>query len=119
MDIVRLSISRPVGVTVAVLLVVMFGLIGLTQIPIQLTPTVDRPIINVRTTWPGRSPQEVVDQITIEQEDRLKNVANLRSMRSVSSEGQSEITLEFTIGSDISRALQEVADALRQVPSYP
>ncbi|UYV11366.1 MAG: efflux RND transporter permease subunit [Phycisphaera sp.] len=119
MDLVRLAIQRPVGVVVAVLIVVMFGLIGVGAIPIQLTPTVDRPIITVTTNWPGRSPQEVVDEITKEQEERLKNVSNLKSMRSLSSEGSASITLEYYIGSDIDRASQEVSDALRQVPEYP
>jgi len=118
-DFVRLAIQRPVGVVVAVLIVVMFGLIGVGAIPIQLTPTVDRPIITVTTNWPGRSPQEVVDEITKEQEERLKNVSNLKSMRSLSSEGSASVTLEYYIGSDIDRAMQEVSDALRQVPDYP
>ena len=119
MDLVRLAIERPVGVIVAVVLVVMFGLVGVGSIPIQLTPTVDRPIITVTTNWPGRSPQEVVDEITKEQEERLKNVSNLKSMRSLSSEGSAEVTLEYYIGTNIDRALQEVSDALRQVPDYP
>lgn len=119
MDIVRTAINRPVSVAVGVLLVVMFGLIGLTAIPIQLTPTVDRPIVTVSTSWPGRSPQEMVDEITREQEKQLKNVSNLRSMRSTSREGEAEIVLEFYLGADINRALQEVSDALRQVPDYP
>ncbi len=119
MNLVRLCIARPVGVAVGVLLVVMFGLIGLGAIPIQLTPTIDLPIITVTTNWPGRSPEEVVFEITQEQEERLKNVTNLRTMRSVSGEGVSTITLEFNLGSDINRALQEVSDALRQVPAYP
>jgi HAE1 family hydrophobic/amphiphilic exporter-1 len=118
-DLVRLAIQRPVGVVVAVLIVVMFGLIGVGAIPIQLTPSVDRPIITVTTNWPGRSPQEVVDEITKEQEERLKNVSNLKSMRSLSSEGSASVTLEYYIGTDIDRALQEVSDALRQVPDYP
>jgi len=119
MDIVRLAIQKPVGVTVGVLLLVMFGLIGLTQIPIQLTPTVDRPIITVETEWPGRSPEEVVEEITKLQEEELKNVSNLKRMKSVSSQGTANIELEFYIGADIARALQEVSDALRQVPEYP
>ncbi len=119
MDIVRYSISKPVTVAVGVILVVMFGLIGLTAIPVQLTPTVDRPIITVSTQWPGRSPQEVVDEITKKQEEQLKNVANLRKMVSNSSEGTAEITLEFAITADINRALQEVSDSLRQVEAYP
>lgn len=119
MDPIRWSINKPVSVAVGVILVVMFGLIGLGAIPIQLTPTVDRPNIEVTTRWPGRSPQEIVDNITREQEKRLKNVSNLKRMRSTSTEGQSTISLEFYLGADISRALQEVSDSLRQVPSYP
>ncbi|USN99330.1 MAG: efflux RND transporter permease subunit [Phycisphaeraceae bacterium] len=119
MDLVRLSINKPVAVTVGVILIVMFGLIGLTAIPIQLTPTVDRPVITVTTVWPGRSPQEIVDEVVKKQEEELKNVTNLRRMTSTTSQGMGAITLEFYIGSDISRAQQEVSDSLRQVPDYP
>ncbi|MEQ8850199.1 MAG: efflux RND transporter permease subunit [Phycisphaerales bacterium] len=119
MDIVKFSIAKPVTVTVGVILVVMFGLIGLTRIPVQLTPTVDRPIINVTTVWPGRSPQEIVEEIVKEQEEELKNVSNLKRMKSVSTQGNATIELEFYIGSSMPRALQEVSDALRQVSDYP
>ncbi len=119
MDIIRLVIAKPVAVAVGVILIVMFGLIGATSIPIQLSPNVDQPVITVSTDWPGRSPQEIVDEITKEQEERLKSIPNLDSMRSTTSEGSANITLEFTVGSDIGRALQEVSDALRQVPEYP
>ena len=119
MDVIKLAISRPVGVAVGVILVVLFGVIGASQMPVQLSPTVDRPEIQVATTWPGRSPQEVVDEITREQEEVLKNVDNLRRMTSVSRQGGSEINLEFYINADITRALQDVSDSLRQVPDYP
>ncbi len=119
MDLIRWSMSRPVSITVGVMLVVLFGLIGLTAIPIQLTPTVDSPVVTVHTAWPGRSPEELIDEVTRKQEERLKNVANLKTMRSTSREGECDITLEFTLGSNINRALQEVSDALRQVADYP
>lgn len=119
MDVIRFAISKPVTVTVGVILVIMFGLIGLRAMPIQLSPNVDRPEITVSTGWPGRSPQEIVEEITKEQEEQLKNVANLKSMKSVSREGASEIVLEFYIGTNINRALQEVSDSLRQVSQYP
>ncbi len=119
MDIIRLAINKPVGVSVGVLLLVIFGMIGLGAIPVQLTPTVDYPIINVDTAWPGRSPQEIIDEITKEQEEQLKNVSNLKSMRSLTSEGVVQITLEFYLGANINRARQEVSDALRQVPEIP
>ncbi len=119
MDLIRLVISKPVGVTVGVILAVMFGIIGLRTIPIQLTPTVDRPEITVSTVWPGRSPQEMVDEITRPQEEELKNVAGLKRMRSTSQTGMSTIVLEFSVGVDVGRVFQEVSDSLRQVSDYP
>ena len=118
-DLVRLSISKPVAVAVGVILVVMFGLIGVGAIPIQLTPNVDQPVITITTGWPGRSPEEIVDRITKEQEEVLKNVENLKSMRSVTTDTGATITLEFYLTTDIDRARQDVSDALRRVPDYP
>lgn len=112
-------ISRPVTVTVGVFLLVMAGMISIRQIPVQLTPTVSRPVVSVTTNWPGRSPQEIIDEITKEQEEFLKNISKLDTMSSTTSEGETVITLTFLVGSDITRALQEVSDSLRQVPDYP
>lgn len=112
-------ISRPVTVTVGVFLLVMAGIISIREIPIQLTPTVSRPVVSVTTNWPGRSPQEIIDEITKEQEEFLKNISKLDTMSSTTSEGETIITLTFLVGSDITRALQEVSDSLRQVPDYP
>ena len=119
MDLIRASISKPVTVTVGVILLVMFGLIGLDAMPIQLSPNIDRPTIRVTTNWQGRSPEEIVDEIAKEQEEKLKNLQGLKKMKSVSREGQCEITLEFFIDTNIDRARQDVSDALRQVPQYP
>lgn len=119
MDLVRLAVMRPVGVAVGVILVVLFGIIGFGAVPVQLSPNVDRPIITVQTFWQGRSPEEIVDEIVTNQEEELKNVTNLKKMTSSTTEGESTVTMEFTLGADITRALQEVSDALRQVGSYP
>lgn len=119
MDYIRFSISNPVKVTVAVLLLLLFGLIGLFTIPIQLTPNVDQPIITVETNWTGRSPEEVERQIIEEQEDKLKSVTNLRKMTATAYQGRSNIELEFYVGTNMTRVLQEVSDKLREVPEYP
>lgn len=119
MNMLAWCISRPVTVTVAVFLLVMAGLISVREIPVQLTPTVSRPVVSVTTNWTGRSPQEIIDEITKEQEEFLKNISKLDTMSSSTSEGTTAITLTFIVGSDITRALQEVSDALRQVPDYP
>ncbi|MCC7145302.1 MAG: efflux RND transporter permease subunit [Phycisphaeraceae bacterium] len=119
MDYIRFAITNPVKVTVAVLLLLLFGLIALFTIPVQLTPNVDQPIITVETNWTGRSPEEVERSIVEEQEDKIKGVTNLKKMTATSSLGRAQITLEFYIGTNMTRVLQEVSDKLREVPEYP
>lgn len=119
MDYIRFAITNPVKVSVAVILLLLFGLIALFTIPIQLVPNVDQPVINITTNWTGRSPEEVEREIIEEQEDKLKGVTNLKKMTATASQGQAKIELEFYIGTDMTRGLQEVSDKLREVPSYP
>jgi HAE1 family hydrophobic/amphiphilic exporter-1 len=119
MRLVETSIRKPVTVTVGVLLIAMFGLIGFFGIPIQLTPTVDRPRITVETTWRGASPQEIESEIVDEQEDQLKSVDRLVEMTSESKDGVGTVILEFEVGTDIDAALLKVSNKLNQVPEYP
>lgn len=119
MDLIRFSIQNPVKVAVGVILVVLFGMIALTAIPIQLTPDVERPVVTVRTEWPGRSPEEIEESILVEQEEKLKTLQGLWKMTSTAQLGRAEITLEFNVGFDITRALQEVASRLDEVRQYP
>ncbi len=119
MNIIQFAIRNPVKVSVGVILIVLFGFISLTMVPIQLMPNLDRPLVSVRTAWVGRSPEEIELSIIMEQEKRLKTLQGLYEMRSVASLGQSFISLEFNVGYDMSRAVQEVSNRLNEVPSYP
>jgi HAE1 family hydrophobic/amphiphilic exporter-1 len=119
MRLVESSIRKPVSVAVGVLLIALFGLIGFYAIPIQLTPTVDRPRITVETTWRGASPHEVESEIVDEQEDQLKSVDRLIRMTSESQDGRGSVVLEFEVGTDIDAALLKVSNKLNQVPEYP
>jgi HAE1 family hydrophobic/amphiphilic exporter-1 len=119
MDIIRFSIENPVKIAVGVILVILFGLASIFEIPIQLTPRVDRPIIMVTTRWRGASPQEMETEIVDRQEDQLKNVNNLEKMTSISREGEAIIRLEFPVGVDKEAAFRDVSDKLRQVTGYP
>ena len=74
MNIIDLSIRQPVATFALVILVVMFGFLGLDRLPVQLTPDVESPTITVRTTWPGATPYEVEKEIIEEQEDVLKSL---------------------------------------------
>lgn len=119
MNPVQFAIARPVTILVGVILVVLFGLLAVTTLPIQLTPNVDKPLVTVATSWEGASPQEVEREIVDEQEERLKSIPGLVEMASTAVEGSATITLEFDVGMDMSRALLDVSEKLRQVPNYP
>ncbi len=119
MDIVQFSIKKPVTVIVGVILVVLFGLIGLQRMPYQLSPTVTEPEITVRTTWVGATPYEIERDIIEEQENVLKGIPGLIEMESSSFNSQGTVTLRFKIGTDVDDALLRVSNKLNEVPSYP
>ena len=59
MDVIQFAIKKPVVVLVGVILVIMFGVIALFQLPYQLAPRIERPVVSVRTFWGGASPYEI------------------------------------------------------------
>lgn len=116
---IQAFVNNPVKVIVGVLLVALFGVIGLYQMPRQLTPEVEIPTVTVETRWPGASPQEVERQIVQEQEQQLKSVEGVVKMSSESMYGMGKITLEFSVGTNMQEALLKVNTRLQQVPRYP
>ncbi|WP_419905649.1 efflux RND transporter permease subunit [Kiloniella sp.] len=119
MNLIKVSIERPIAIISAVIMVVLFGAVALQIIPIQLTPDVNRPVITIRTNWGGAAPAEVEREIITEQEEKLKGLENLHSMTSNSSYGSGRITLEFNVGTDMGKALLLTANRLDRVNGYP
>jgi HAE1 family hydrophobic/amphiphilic exporter-1 len=118
-NLIKLCLARPVGVTVGVLLAVLFGTLSIFTIPVQLTPTVDTPLVNVRTAWPGANPQEIEQEIIDRQEEMLRSVQGLQKMTSSARNNLATIALEFYPDVPRSEALRDVNDKLRQVSGYP
>jgi HAE1 family hydrophobic/amphiphilic exporter-1 len=118
-NLIRQAIRYPVTTTVGVLLLVLFGTITLLGLPIQLTPTVEEPVITVSTLWPGASPLEIERDIVEEQEEQLKNLDGLIKMESQSQDSTGTITLTFAVGADLDTAMLRTSTLLDQVPSYP
>lgn len=119
MQISDFSISNPTKVIVGVILVSMFGLIALFQIPVQLTPEVTRMVISVDTRWPGASPQEVEKEIVSKQEEQLQDIEGMTDFRSECSNGRGQIEMEFQVGTDLNATLLRVSNKLDQVERYP
>ncbi|QDU57178.1 efflux RND transporter permease subunit [Aeoliella mucimassa] len=119
MQLVDSFVHNPVKVAVGVLLVALFGVVALLRMPMQLTPEVETPTITVETRWPGASPQEIEQEIIIEQEEQLKGVEGARKLSSESSDSVGRITIEFNMGTDIDQAILKVNSRLQQVREYP
>lgn len=115
----KFAINRPIIVTVAILIVCLFGVLSYFRVPVQMIPDTDPRIISIQTIWPGATPQDIEKEILIEQEEYLRRVSGLERMVSTASTGSAEIELEFPFNVDINDALLRVNNAITQVPSYP
>ena len=119
MNLIRISIERPIAVVAAVLMILLFGLLALQTIPIQLTPDVRRPVLNIQTTWHGAAPAEIEREIINRQEEALKGLPGVTEITSRSEDGRARISLEFGIQQNMDRALLLVANRLDRVTGYP
>ncbi len=94
---------------------VVFGIIGLTRLPVRELPDIDPPIINVQTVYPGASAAVMETQITEQLEDALMSVEGIRTITSESREQVSSITIEFNLARDIDIVAQDVRDRVSRV----
>jgi hydrophobic/amphiphilic exporter-1 (mainly G- bacteria), HAE1 family len=118
-NITRSCLDNPVALLVAIILLLIFGSISLSRLPIQLTPELEQPEITVTTNWRAAAPNEVEAEIVEPQEDVLRGLPGLTEIRATAHEGRGEINLTFAVDMDMRRALIEVMNRLNQVPDYP
>jgi multidrug efflux pump len=109
------SIKRPVLTTVMSLALVIFGLIGLTRLPVRELPNIDPPIINVTTVYPGASAHVIETEVTERLEEELNSIEGIKTMTSESREQVSAVTLEFDLSRHIELAAQDVRDRVARV----
>ncbi len=106
-------------IAVAVLVLCILGTSAALRVPVQMIPDLEVRTISVQTRWAGATPQDVEQEILLEQEQYLRTLPNLRRMVSSASTGQASIELEFPFGVDINEALIRTSNALSQVSNYP
>lgn len=110
-----LFIRRPIFAAVTNALMVVAGLAAFYGIEVRELPDVDRPVITVRTSFDGASPQTIDQQLTTVVEGAVARVAGLKSISSTSSFGSSRVTLEFSDKTDLNVAASDVRDAISRV----
>lgn len=113
-------IRRPVFTTMFVLLLVVFGIKSYPNLGVDLYPDVELPLVSVTVTYTGASPEEMETLITRPIEDRVSQVAGIKTLSSTVREGYSQTTLEFELGVDpremASEVREKVASVRRRLP---
>ena len=112
------SIERPVLATVFSLVILLFGVIGMTYLGVREFPSVDPPLISVSTSYPGANSDVIETQITEPLEQSINGIPGIRTLSSRSSQGRSEISVEFELTVDLETAANDVRDKVSQAQRY-
>ncbi|MCX6297376.1 MAG: efflux RND transporter permease subunit [Bacteroidetes bacterium] len=120
MNISSISINRPVLAIVMSIIIVLFGAIGYNYLGVREYPSIDPPIITVKTNYAGANADVIESQITEPLEKVLNGIEGVRTISSSSNQGSSTITVEFNLDANIEAAANDVRDkvsqAVRQLP---
>ncbi|MFT4024983.1 MAG: efflux RND transporter permease subunit, partial [Flavihumibacter sp.] len=120
MNISELSLRRPVLAIVMNIIIIVFGLIGYKFLGVRDYPAIDPPIVNVRTSYSGANADIIESQITEPLEKSINGIAGVKNITSSSSQGSSNITVEFDLSIDLEAAANDVRDKVSQaVRSLP
>ncbi|MBE0676877.1 MAG: efflux RND transporter permease subunit, partial [Bacteroidales bacterium] len=114
MSLSSVSINRPVLATVFSIVILLFGMIGMTFLGVREFPSVDPPIITVSTSYPGANSDVIETQITEPLEQSINGIPGIRTLTSVSRPGSSNITVEFELSIDMETAANDVRDKVSQ-----
>ena len=118
MSLSSISIRRPVLATVFSLVILLFGIIGMTYLGVREFPSVDPPIISVRTYYPGANSDVIETQITEPLEQSINGIQGIRTLISNSRQGRSNITVEFELTVDMETAANDVRDKVAQAQRF-
>ncbi|MBN9461870.1 MAG: efflux RND transporter permease subunit [Burkholderiales bacterium] len=114
-------VQRPVMTVLVMLGILIFGIASYRLLPVSALPNVDFPTIQVTATLPGASPATMASAVATPLEKQFSTIASVDSMTSISSEGSTQITLQFALERNIDAAAQDVqsaiATAARQLPA--
>lgn len=110
-----LSINRPVLVTMAIMVFIVFGVLAYFSLPINLMPDLKLPYVVVQTVYSGAGPREIESQVTEPIEEAVATVSQIDFMQSYSMENVSIVLVAFKLGKNIDVANQEVKDKVDAV----
>ncbi len=114
MNLSSVSIQRPVLAMVMTIAILLFGAIGFSYLGIREYPSVDPPVVTVSTNYTGSNAEIIESQITEPLEEQINSVPGIRTINSISSDGRSNIQVEFDLGVDMDDAANDIRDKVSQ-----
>jgi HAE1 family hydrophobic/amphiphilic exporter-1 len=112
MNLSAIFIRRPVMTALVMIAVLFFGSMAYRQLPVSDLPNVDFPTIMVSANVPGASPETMAASVATPLEKQFTTIAGIDTMNSVSQQGSTQITLQFSLNRDIDAAAQDVQSAI-------
>jgi len=109
---IEIATERRVTIMMSVVAIVLFGLVSLSRLKVNLLPDISYPTVTVRTELTGAAPIEIENLLTKPIEEAVGVIRNVRLVRSVSRAGQSDVTLEFSWGTDMDIAGVDVREKI-------
>ncbi|EIT87079.1 transporter, AcrB/AcrD/AcrF family protein [Fictibacillus macauensis ZFHKF-1] len=113
--IIRFCLKNKFAVWLLTILVVFSGLYAGLNMKLETLPNINTPIVSVSAAYPGATPQEVADSVTIPLENKVKNLAGVKSVRSSSFQNVASLQIEYNFSKDMEKAKDEVKEALADI----
>src|SRR5919107_4037488 len=111
----ELCVKRPVFASVLILSLTVIGIFSFTRLGVDRFPKIDFPTILVTTVQPGAAPEQIETEITDKIEEAVNTISGIDDLRSISSEGISQVMIGFLLEKDGDVAAQEVRDKISAV----
>lgn len=118
MNLSKLSVKRPVTALMMTLVIILLGIVAMTNLQMDLFPDINLPYAVVSTSYSGAGPAEVENIVTRNIETAMASVSNIKTISSTSSEGSSMVILEFAQDTDMDSAMIEISDRLDMISPY-
>ena len=118
-NLIKLAIKQPIAIAAFVFLIVAFGIVALRQIPIQMTPDIDKPVLQVRVSWPGASPEDVEREVVTRLELAVTSLTGVEKAESDSRFGSARVTLTYAVGQDMDIALIQLLSKVASIDGLP
>src|ERR1035441_4807284 len=112
MNLAELFIRRPIMTTLAMLAILLLGIIAYRELPVSNLPNVDYPTLQISASLPGASPETMAAAVATPLEREFSTIAGVESMNSTSSQGGTQLKLQFSMNRNIDAASQDVQAAI-------